>query len=105
VPAPILHLGATVLCTHAGQATPLAPFPRVTLSGQPAVTLTSPYAVAGRALTGTPNPPCVTGQWIVGAVRVVAGGAPVATMAGQSVCTPTGTPMLPVVAQTRVLAT
>jgi hypothetical protein len=83
----------------------LAPFPRVTLSGQPAVTLTSPYAVAGCALTGTPNPPCVTGQWIVGAVRVVAGGAPVATMAGQSVCIPTGTPMLPVVAQTRVLAT
>ena len=37
------------------------PFPRVLLSGQPAVTLTSPYAVAGCALTGTPNPPCVTG--------------------------------------------
>ena len=64
MPAPILHLGATVLCTHAGQATPLAPFPRVLLSGQPAVTLTSPYAVAGCALTGTPNPPCVTGQWM-----------------------------------------
>jgi hypothetical protein len=105
MPAPVLHLGATVLCTHAGQATPLSPFPRVTLSGQPAVTLTSPYAVAGCALTGTPNPPCVTGQWIVGATRVVAGGAPLATMAGQSVCTPTGTRMLPVVAQTRVLAT
>jgi hypothetical protein len=105
MPAPVLHLGATVLCTHAGQATPLAPFPRVALSGQPAVTLTSPYAVAGCALTGTPNPPCVTGQWILGATRVVAGGAPLATMAGQSVCTPTGTPMLPVVAQTRVLAT
>jgi hypothetical protein len=77
----------------------------VLLSGQPAVTLTSPYAVAGCALTGTPNPPCVTGQWIVGAVRVAAGGAPVATMAGQSVCVPTGTPMMPVVAQTRALAT
>jgi hypothetical protein len=94
-----------VLCSHAGQAAPLAPFPRVTLLGQPAVTLTSLYAVAGCALTGTPNPPCVIGQWIVGATRVVAGGAPVATMAGQSVCIPTGTPMLPVVAQTRVLAT
>jgi hypothetical protein len=105
MPAPILHLGASVLCAHAGQAVPMAPFPRVMLSGQPAVTLTSPYAVAGCALTGTPNPPCVTGQWIVGAVRVVAGGAPVATMAGQSVCVPTGTPMMPVAAQTRVLAT
>lgn len=105
MPAPILHLGATVLCTHAGQATPLAPFPRVLLSGQPAVTLASPYAIAGCALTGTPNPPCVTGQWIAGAVRVLAGGAPVVTMVGQSVCVPTGTPMMPVVAQTRVLAT
>ena len=72
MPAPILHLGATVLCTHAGQATPLAPFPRVLLSGQPAVTLTSPYAVAGCALSGTPSPPCVTGQWIMGAARVLA---------------------------------
>jgi hypothetical protein len=104
MPAPILHLGATVLCSHAGQATPLAPFPRVTLSGQPAVTLASPYAIAACALTGTTNPPCVTGQWTAGAVRVLAGGAPVATLAGQSVCTPTGTPMMPVVAQLRVLA-
>lgn len=105
MPAPVLHLGATVLCSHAGQATPLAPFPRVTLSGQPAVTLSSPYAIAGCALTGTTVPPCVTGQWITGATRVLAGGVPLATMAGASTCVPTGTPMLPVVAQTRVLAT
>jgi hypothetical protein len=105
MPAPVLHLGATVLCTHAGQATPLAPFSRVVLSGQPAVTLTSPYAIAGCALTGTPNPPCTTGQWIAGAVRVLAGGAPLATLAAPSTCIPTGTPMLPVAAQLRVLAT
>jgi hypothetical protein len=105
MPAPILHLGATVLCTHAGQATPLAPFPRVTLTGQPVVTIACPYAIAGCALTGTPNPPCVTGQWIVGAARVLAGGVPVATMLGSSTCIPTGTPMLPVAAQARVLAT
>ncbi len=105
MPAPILHLGATVLCTHAGQATPLAPFPRVTLSGQPLVTIASPYAVAACALTGTPTPPCVTGQWLMGATRVLAGGVPVATLAGSSVCIPTGTPMLALVAQTRVLAT
>ena len=105
MPAPILHLGATVLCSHAGQATPVSPFPRVLLSGQPAVTLATPYAIVGCALTGTPNPPCATAQWIVGAVRVTAGGAPVVTMTSQSVCVPTGTPLMPVVAQTRVLAT
>ncbi len=48
------------------------------LSGQPVVTLASPYVIAGCALTGTPNPPCVTGQWLVGATRVLAGGVPVA---------------------------
>ena len=105
MPAPILHLGATVLCTHAGQATPLAPFPRVTLSAQPVVTLSSPYAIAGCALTGTTVPPCVTGQFVMGAARVLAGGAPVATLTSPSTCMPTGTPMLPLVAQMRVLAT
>jgi hypothetical protein len=105
MPAPVLHLGATVLCTHAGQATPLAPFPRVTVSAQPVVTLTSPYAIAGCALSTTSTPPCGTGQFVMGAARVLAGGAPVTTLISQSVCTPTGTPMLPAMAQTRVLAT
>ncbi len=105
MPAPILHLGATVLCSHAGQATPVAPFPRVTASGQPIVTLTSPWMIAGCALTGTPTPPCVTGQFLMGTTRVLASGAPVVTMISESTCMPTGTPMLPVMAQTRALAT
>jgi hypothetical protein len=105
MPVPILHLGATVLCTHAGQATPITPFPRVLVSGQPVVTLSSPYAVAGCALTGTPVPPCVTAQYVMGAVRVLAGGVPVITMMSQSVAVPTGTPLLAAAAQTRVLAT
>ena len=105
MPAPALHLGAVVMCSHAGQGTPVAPFPRVLLSGQPAVTLSSPYVIAGCALTGTPNPPCATGQWLVGATRVLAGGAPVASMTGSSTCVPTGTPLVPVSAQTRVLVT
>ncbi len=105
MPAPALHLGAVVTCSHAGPAQPLAPFPRVVLSGQPVVTIASPYAVTGCALTGTPTPPCVTGQWLVGAVRVLAGGAPVALMTGTSTCVPTGTPMLPMSAQPRVIVT
>jgi hypothetical protein len=105
MPAPILHLGATVPCTHAGQATPLAPFPRVMLSAQAVVTVMSPYAIAQCRLTGTPTAPCATGQFVMGAARVLAGGAAVATLMSQSVCVPTGTPMLPTMAQTRVLAT
>lgn len=105
MPAPALHLGAVVLCTHAGPATPTAPFLRVLLSGQPAVAIGGPYVITGCALTGTPAPPCVTGQWLSGAVRVLAGGLPLATMIGTSTCIPTGTPMLAVSAQPRVLVT
>src|SRR4029450_5818631 len=91
MPTPALHLGALVLCTHAGPATPTAPFARVLLSGQPVVTVGSPYVVTGCALTGS-APPCATGQWISGAVRVLGGGLPVATLTGASACIPTGTP-------------
>jgi len=105
MPAPILHLGSVITCMHAGPAQPVTPFPRVMVSGQPVVTLATPYAVTGCALTGTGSPPCVTAQWVAGATRVMAGGMPVIIQTSQAVCTPTGTGLLPLVAQTRVLAT
>ena len=106
MPAPILHLGATVICSHGGQAQPLTPFPRVLVSGQPVVTLTTPYAVAGCPfVTPAGNGPCVTAQWILGAARVLAGGVPVLVQSGMSVCAPTGTPLIPLVSQFRALAT
>jgi len=105
VPAPVLHVGATVLCSHGGQATPTAPFPRVTLGGQPLVTLTSPYTVAGCSLPPNAGGPCVTAQWTSGATRVMAGGAPVLVQSGSAVCTPTGVPLMVVQAQVRVTAT
>lgn len=105
MPGPIVHLGATVLCTHAGTATPTAPFPRVTVSGQPVVTLATPYLIAGCALSTTSTPPCVSGQWLVGAVRVLAGGTSVALQSGSSTCLPTGTPMMALLVQARAVAT
>jgi hypothetical protein len=106
MPAPVLHVGATVLCGHGGQATPTAPNPRVSVGAQPVATVVAPYAVAGCPfVTPGGNGPCVSGQWIIGATRVLAAGQPLAIMAGTSVCVPTGTPLVPVVAQTRVLAT
>lgn len=105
MPAPILHLGATVTCLHAGPATPLTPFARVLVSGQPVLTQATPYAITGCALTGTSNPPCVTAQWVVGALRVMAGGVPVVLQTSTAVCVPTGTGLLPLVVQPRVMAT
>ncbi len=90
---------------HAGQAQPTAPFPRVTVSGQPIVTLATPYVVAGCALSTTSTPPCVSAQWVVGATRVLAGGAPVIVQTSQAVCVPTGQGLLVVTTQPRVMAT
>lgn len=104
MPGPILHQGATVLCAHAGQAQPTAPFARVTLGGQPVVTQAAPWAVAACGLTGTGPPPCVTAQWVTGALRVKAGGMPVLLQDSQAVCAPTGTPLTVVMAQVRVKA-
>lgn len=104
MPGPALHVGAVLLCAHAGPAQPTVAFPRVLVSGQPAVTIAGPWAITGCALTGTPTPPCVTGQFITGALRVLAGGAPLALLTGSSTCIPTGTPMTPVFAQARVVA-
>lgn len=101
MPGFLVHLGATVMCSHAGQAQALAPNPRVRTSGQPVATQATPYAVAGCALTGS-APPCATAQFVTGALRVRAGGAPVLLQDSQSLCVPTGTPLQIVATQVRV---
>jgi len=47
MPGFILHLGATVTCSHGGQATPAEPFTRVLVSGQPVVSQSSSWLIAG----------------------------------------------------------
>ena len=104
MPGPLLHLGATVICAHGGQATPLAPFPRVTVMGQPVVTMSSPYAIAGCAFAPPGgNGPCVTANFVSAAARVLAGGISVLLQDSISVCVPTGTPTIASVVQTRVI--
>ena len=102
----LLHVGATVTCMHGGQAMPTVPNPRVTVGGQPIVTQSAPYTVAGCSFVPTAgNGPCVTAQWVVAATRVFAGGQPVLTQSSVAVCAPTGTPLNIIVTQTRVTAT
>ncbi|MBS0587248.1 hypothetical protein [Nitrosomonas sp.] len=105
MPGFLLHAGATVLCAHAGQATPTVPFPRVMVSGQPIVTLSTPYVIAGCTMPPPTagNGPCVSGQWLMGATRILAGGAPVLLQSSTSICAPTGIPMMVVATQARVL--
>ena len=106
MPGPILHVGATVLCAHGGQAIPTVPSPTVLVSGMPIATIAAPYTVAGCAFVPPAGTgPCVTAQWVVGAVQVLSHGQPVAILTGMATCVPTGTPLVPVAAQTLVLAT
>ena len=104
MPGFLLHVGATVLCAHAGQAQPTAPNPRVMVSGQPTVTLSTTYVVAGCALPPPPaaNGPCVTAQFVSAATRVTSNGQPLLLLDSQSICTPTATPLMITVTQTRV---
>ena len=50
------------------------------------------------------NGPCVTAQFVTSAVRVTSNGQPLLLLDSQAICTPTGTPLLIVLTQTRVTA-
>jgi hypothetical protein len=102
MPGYLLHVGATVLCAHGGQAQPTAPCPRVLVGGQPVVTQAAPFVIAGCPFVPPAAGPCVTAQWVSGALRVRAGGLPVLLQDSQAICAPTGTPLAVVMSQFRV---
>lgn len=106
MPGYLLHLGATVICAHGGQAQPTVPNPRVKVMGQNAIAQASPYTIAGCSNPPPPTNvgPCLTAQWVSAATRVKAMGMPLLLQDSQSICTPTGTPLTVVVTQTRVKA-
>ncbi|WP_347351812.1 hypothetical protein [Intrasporangium sp.] len=105
MPGFVVHVGATVLCAHGGQAQPTAPNPRVLLGGAPSVTVAAPYAIAGCPMvTGGSPTPCVTGQWTLGATRVTSNGQPLVLVDSRATCVPNGTPLLVTATQTRVTA-
>ena len=106
MPGFLIHVGASVLCSHGGQAQATVPNPRVAVSGQPTVTMAAPWLVAGCALPPPPaaNGPCVTAQFVTAATRVTSNGQPLLCFDSQAICAPTGTPLLIVASQTRVTA-
>jgi hypothetical protein len=104
MPGFLLHVGAIVQCMHGGMAQPTAPNPRVKVMGQPIVMQPIPYAIAGCSFPPPPvaNGPCVTAQWVLGALRVKANGIPVLLQDGQAICAPTGTGVIVSMTQVRV---
>jgi hypothetical protein len=106
MPGFLVHVGATVQCTHLATAQPTAPNPRVLVSGQPTVTVIAPYSIAGCPfnVSGSPSP-CVTGQWTTGSTRLLSNGQPLVLLDSQATCVPNGTPLLILATQTRVTGT
>ncbi len=103
MPGFLLHLGATVICFHGGQAQPITPNPRVRVGGQPIVTQTTAYAIAGCPFNvGVTLVPCVTAQWVTAATRVRANGVPVLLQDSQAICAPNGTGVNILLTQIRV---
>lgn len=103
MPGYLLHLGATVLCAHGGQAQPTVTNPRVTVSGQPITIQPAPYVIAGCPFNVSGSPvPCVTGQWTTAATRVTSNGMPVLLLDSQATCIPNGTPLVISSTQVRV---
>ena len=103
MPGYLLDAGATVLCSHGGQAAASMPSPRVKAGGQPITTATAPHTVSGCPFNASGSPmPCVTAQWTSGATRVRSLGAPVLLQDSQAVCMPNGTPVTVTVTQVRV---
>jgi hypothetical protein len=103
MPGFLLHQGAMVLCAHGGTAQPTAPNPRVLVSGLPTTTLSAPYIVAGCAFPPPPvgNGPCITAQFVTGALRLTSMGQPLLILDSQAICAPTATPLIVATTQTR----
>ena len=83
----LLHQGATVLCTHGGQATPTTSALRVKLGGQPATTLAHSYTISGCPFA-TPDlapKPCASVQWTTPATRVRIEGQPALLSTSQGI--------------------
>ena len=69
MPGFLVHVGATVLCSHGGQAQPTAPNPRVKIMGTPVPMSAPPFMVAGCPMTipppAGPGPtPCISAMFL-----------------------------------------
>jgi hypothetical protein len=93
MPGFLLNIASTLICSHGGQAKCTMPMPRVRVMGLPVTVQPPPYVNVG---------PCITGMWVLGALRVKAMGMPVLLQDSQAVCVPTGTPLTVVLTQMRV---
>ena len=85
---PLVQVGFTAMCPHGGQVTGIPSSPRVLAGGQPVLTASDTFLVAGCAFTIPPAKPqpCVKVQWLVPALRVTIGGKPALLSSSAGLC-------------------
>jgi len=87
MPGYIVHVGATIICPHTGSVTAITSNSRVLVSGQPIVTQSDTFTIAGCVFTvGNKSQPCVMAKWLVPAVRVFVNGQPVILQSSTGLC-------------------
>ena len=82
----IVHVGSTLTCPHMGTVTAITSNTRVIVSGQPVVTMSDTFTVAGCALSSSSTPPCVLVKWLVPATKVLVNGKPVILKTSSGIC-------------------
>jgi hypothetical protein len=110
MPGPVVHVGASIICTHAAPSNVITSNSRVLVSGQPVATLADQYLISGCAFTvptGKPQP-CLRIQWLTPAARVFVNSQPVILQTSTGLCLsaeqiPQGAPIV-VATQPRVIA-
>jgi uncharacterized Zn-binding protein involved in type VI secretion len=110
----LLHVGATVLCPHAGQVSIQSGNTRVKVGGQTVAIASDTFTISGCPFQVPAGPttkpqPCVTLRWVVPASRVRVSGQPVVLQTSSGICQsaeqiPQGPPNV-VTTQTRVRGT
>lgn len=88
MPGFLVHVGATVLCTHVvGQVSIQSSNTRVKVSGQFVATVSDVYPVAGCPFfVGLKPQPCVLVRWLVPAARVRVNNQPVILQNSVGIC-------------------
>lgn len=94
----LVHVGATMICPHAGQISAITTNTRVFVGKQPVVTQSDIFSIAGCVfnISGTPHP-CVITKWLAPALRVLINGKPAILQNSTGLCqsadqTPQGVP-------------
>jgi hypothetical protein len=88
MPGFLLHVDASVICPHFGKVNGVPSFPKVLLSGQPALTAADKWRVKGCAFTippGKPSP-CDVVRWTGPATKVLIGKEPAVLSLSTGMC-------------------